>query len=120
MKRLVILCALMIVALALAVPCSAQQLFINGNVGSTAVVLYDSTGTAIPLTISTTTVAATGTLNASVKLVIPSGAAPASTCTVGEIFIDTDQTVDTNCTTTADNSLCICTATNTWTALENN
>ena len=53
-------------------------------------------------------------------LIVPNGAAPASTCTVGELFIDTDETNDTNCTTTADNSLCICTATDTWTALENN
>jgi len=51
---------------------------------------------------------------------IGGGASPAATCTVGEIFIDTDETVDTNCTTTADNSLCLCTATDTWTALENN
>jgi hypothetical protein len=51
---------------------------------------------------------------------IPNGAHPAATCTVGEIFIDTDQSDDTNCTTTADNSLCLCTAADTWTALENN
>jgi len=48
------------------------------------------------------------------------GAFPPATCTPYEIFIDTDETVDTNCTTTADNSLCLCTATDTWTALENN
>ena len=48
------------------------------------------------------------------------GAFPASTCTAGEIWIDTDQTDDTNCTTAADNSLCLCTMTDTWTALENN
>jgi hypothetical protein len=53
-------------------------------------------------------------------LIIPNGAAPAATCATGEVFIDTDETNDTNCATTADNSLCICTATNTWTALENN
>lgn len=57
---------------------------------------------------------------AAFKLIIPNGATPAATCTVGEIFIDTDETDDTNCTTTADNSLCICVATNTWVALENN
>lgn len=51
---------------------------------------------------------------------IQNGAFPSATCRVGEIFIDTDQTVDTNCTTTADNSLCLCVATNTWVALENN
>ena len=48
------------------------------------------------------------------------GIAPPATCTVGGIFIDTDETDDTNCTTTADNSLCLCTAADTWTALENN
>lgn len=53
-------------------------------------------------------------------VIIQNGAAPAATCTVGEIFLDTDEGDDTNCTTTADNSLCVCTATNTWTAFENN
>lgn len=53
-------------------------------------------------------------------ITIQNGAAPGATCSVGEIFIDTDETDDTNCTTTADNSLCICTAADTWTALENN
>lgn len=54
------------------------------------------------------------------SVAIPNGAAPGATCTVGDIYLDTDQTVDTNCSTTADNSLCLCTAANTWTALENN
>jgi parallel beta-helix repeat protein len=45
---------------------------------------------------------------------------PASTCTVGEIFIDLNTAVDTNCTTTSNNSLCLCTATDTWTELDNN
>jgi len=48
------------------------------------------------------------------------GAAPPATCNAGAIFIDTDETDDTNCTTTNDNSLCLCTAADTWTALENN
>lgn len=48
------------------------------------------------------------------------GAIPAATCTAGQIHIDTDETTDTNCDTTADNSLCLCTADDTWTALENN
>ncbi len=48
------------------------------------------------------------------------GAAPPAVCVAGAIFIDTDETDDTNCTTTADNSLCLCVATNTWVALENN
>ena len=51
---------------------------------------------------------------------IPIGAAPPATCTTGGIFIDTDETDDTNCTTTADNSLCLCVTTNTWVGLENN
>lgn len=54
------------------------------------------------------------------KITINNGAAPAATCVVGEIFIDLDETDDTNCATTADNSLCLCIATNTWAALENN
>lgn len=49
-----------------------------------------------------------------------SGAAPPAYCRPGMTFLDTDETDDTNCTTTADNSMCVCTATNTWTALENN
>jgi len=48
------------------------------------------------------------------------GAAPAATCAAGTFWIDTDETDDTNCTTTADNSLCLCVATNTWVAFENN
>jgi hypothetical protein len=59
------------------------------------------------------------TVTATSVAIIPSGAAPAATCTVGSIYIDTDETNDTNCATTLDNSLCICTATNVWTALEN-
>ena len=51
---------------------------------------------------------------------IQAGAYPPATCTVGQIFLDTDETVDTNCATTADNSLCLCVAANTWAALENN
>ena len=55
-----------------------------------------------------------------VRLAIPSGAFPPATCRVGEIFLDTVETTDTNCTTTSDNSLCLCTATNTWVQLDNN
>ena len=44
------------------------------------------------------------------------GASPPATCTAGAVFIDTDETVDTNCTTTSDNQLCICIATDTWAA----
>lgn len=49
---------------------------------------------------------------------IPSGGIPPAWCDVGELFLDTDETVDTNCTTTADNSLCACVATNTWDTTE--
>lgn len=49
---------------------------------------------------------------------IPNGSAPPATCSVGAIFLDTDETVDTNCTTTADNALCYCVAANTWAANE--
>jgi hypothetical protein len=47
------------------------------------------------------------------------GADGGATCTAGEVYLDTDQTTDTNCTTTLDNSFCVCTATDTWTAFEN-
>jgi len=47
------------------------------------------------------------------------GAFPPATCNLGELFIDTDETVDTNCTTTTDNSLCLCIAANTWEKLDN-
>ncbi len=60
-----------------------------------------------------------GTLNASTgTTVIANGAAPPTTCTVGTIFIDTDETNDTGCTTVADNALCYCVAANTWAANE--
>lgn len=48
------------------------------------------------------------------------GAYPPSTCIPFSIFMDTDETDDTNCMTTNDNSLCLCVATNTWVVLENN
>lgn len=48
------------------------------------------------------------------------GAAPPATCTAGTFYIDTDETDDTNCTTTNDNSLCLCVAADTWVAFENN
>lgn len=73
------------------------------------------------LKIAGTAVSATAAqLNILSNVALTAGADPGATCTAGEIFIDTDETVDTNCTTTADNSLCLCTAANTWTALENN
>ena len=48
------------------------------------------------------------------------GGAPAATCTAGQIHIDTNENNDSNCTTTNINSLCLCVATDTWVALENN
>lgn len=54
------------------------------------------------------------------NMAIPNGAAPAATCTAGELFLDTNEGTDTNCTTTADNSLCLCVATDTWVQLNNN
>lgn len=48
------------------------------------------------------------------------GADPPSTCKAGTFWIDTDETDDTNCTTTNDDSLCLCVATDTWVAFENN
>ena len=50
------------------------------------------------------------------EAVIPTtvGDSPGSTCYVGALHIDTDETTDINCTTTNDNALCVCYATNTW------
>lgn len=45
------------------------------------------------------------------------GGTPPAACVAGAVFIDTDETDDTNCTTTADNSLCLCVATDTWVSL---
>ena len=55
------------------------------------------------------------------RLMLPAGADPASCLQIGELFLDTDETDDTNCTTTADNSLCVCTAAGTpgtWASTE--
>jgi len=61
-----------------------------------------------------------GTLDATANMEIPSGTDPAATCTVGEIYLDTDGvTTSTTCGTAgAGPALCICGATNTWTPLE--
>ena len=50
--------------------------------------------------------------------VVGVGAVPPPYCAVGDLWIDTDETVDTNCTTTANNSLCVCHAANTWDTAE--
>ena len=42
------------------------------------------------------------------------GAYPPSTCNPGEVWVDTDETVDTNCATAADNSMCLCSTADTW------
>ena len=63
---------------------------------------------------------AAGAVEFAGQSILTIGASPAATCTAGVIHIDTDESVDTNCTTTADNSLCLCVATDTWAALENN
>lgn len=73
----------------------------------------------IPQTTGVATVTVSGVV-VPTAIVIPHGAAPAATCTVGEIFLDTDETDDTACSSVADNSLCLCVAANTWVALENN
>ena len=56
-----------------------------------------------------------GMANLSGTLEIPNGADPPATCRVGEIFMDTDTSSDTNCTTGFNGALCRCAATNTWT-----
>ena len=42
------------------------------------------------------------------------GVGPPATCSVGELFLDTNEIFDAICATTADNSICVCHATNTW------
>ena len=54
------------------------------------------------------------------KLVVDSGTDPAATCTVGEIYVDTDgSTTSTTCTggSAGVARLCVCGATDTWTGL---
>lgn len=53
------------------------------------------------------------------KVTLMSGNFPPRECIVGQIFVDLNEANDTNCTTVNDNSLCICTAKNTWLAVEN-
>lgn len=48
------------------------------------------------------------------QVTLPSGAEPGPVCTLGELFLDTDETNDGQCTTTLDNAICACVAANTW------
>lgn len=116
-------------------PGTSTVTFRGADAAGAANTAYDTTGAGAITIGSADVTAATITTDGSgdAELVLPAssvgfaeqshitiGASPAATCTAGQIHIDTDQTVDTNCTTTADNSLCLCTAADTWTALENN
>lgn len=67
-------------------------------------------------------VSGSGVLQSTVgaRLAIQNGAHPGASCATGEIFIDTDETDDAVIATTADNSLLLCVAANTWAKLENN
>lgn len=47
------------------------------------------------------------------------GPYPNAECVPGSIYLDTDETDDSNCVTVNGNSLCLCVATDTWVALEN-
>jgi hypothetical protein len=55
------------------------------------------------------------TATVTTSLVVPNGADPGSTCTVGAIYMDTDTSSDTNCTTGFNGALCRCAVTDTWT-----
>jgi hypothetical protein len=57
---------------------------------------------------------------ACVKIALPAGTDPPAQCSVGEIYVDLVTATDVNCTTSHDNSLCICDAPNTWVQLDNN
>ena len=61
-----------------------------------------------------------GTLDATANMEIPSGTDPAATCTVGEIYLDTDgSTTATNCTGGAAGipRICGCASTDSWSGL---
>lgn len=91
--------------------CSTGQLFLD----------TDETSDSFCTTISDNTLCkcvATDTWVGDMNVVIQSGTAPPTTCTVGQLFLDTDETLDTRCTTTDDNSLCACVATDTWSSTE--
>jgi hypothetical protein len=64
------------------------------------------------LAASTSVTAPTGSFTTAT--VIANGASPPATCTVGSIFLDTDETNDTVFATTNDNVLLVCGTTNTW------
>lgn len=56
-------------------------------------------------------------INATSGLVaLPSniGAFPPATCSPGALWVDTDETDDTNCVTALDNAICVCVAADTW------
>ena len=109
--------------------------FMGADAAGASDTVYDTTG-AGAITIGSadvTSVTVTTDSTGDAEVVLPNdsigiaeigpltvGAAPAATCTTGAIHIDTDEGDDSNCTTTADNSLCLCVDTNTWAALENN
>ena len=59
-----------------------------------------------------------GGTSSAVWLWLPYGDDPPATCTPGQIFIDINEADDDNCTTTADNSICVCVAANTWASTE--
>ena len=47
-------------------------------------------------------------------LIIPSGTDCPATCAVGEVFMDTDTSTDTNCTSSIDGAVCGCHTADTW------
>ena len=67
------------------------------------------------MTANSFNVLAGSAIDASVgALLMPNGASPSATCSVGDMFLDTDQTDDTVIATTNDNAFLICVATDTW------
>lgn len=86
-----------------------------GTAGTTTVVTIatDDTGDGTDLVLPANGV------NFAEQAFLTIGAFPAATCTAGAIHTDTDETDDTNCTTVADNSLCLCLTDDNWTALNN-
>jgi hypothetical protein len=55
-----------------------------------------------------------GTLAARDRLRVPSGSDCPLTCSVGEVFMDTDSSSDANCTSSFDGAICGCYAADTW------
>lgn len=92
-------------------PGGAATLTLGGGSATSITLVTDGTGTG-------EVVLPADSISLSENSNMTIGAAPAATCEAGSIHVDTDETDDTNCTTTADNAICVCSATDTWVSLQ--